>query len=84
MKNLNKLGMGLCWVTQGAITLGVMVIVPVGWFFFGWDGPATITQGESFLWKTVDVMLWMLSAMIAMFATSALSVIIERLNSDSE
>jgi hypothetical protein len=84
MKTLNKLGMGLCWVMQGVITLGVLVVIPVGWFFFNWDGPAEIILGKSFLSSIVDVMLWMLSAMVAMFATSALRIIIERLNVGSE
>ena len=75
---LNKLGVGFCRILQGSVTLGVMIVIPIGWFFFGWSGPVEAGLGRFFIWRVVDVVLWMLASMAAMFATSALEKMIER------
>jgi len=65
---------------QGIVTLGVIVLIPIGWFFFGWTGPVEAWLGPSFIWALADALLWGLTAMVAMFVTSALGKVIERLS----
>ena len=77
---MNKVGMGIFFILQGIITLGVMVVIPIGWFFFGWVGPVEALLGKFFLWSIADAVLWMLVAMVAMFCTAALGKVIERLS----
>ena len=60
--------------------MAVMVVVPIGWCLFGWTGPIEAGLGDSFIWRSADVMLWMLAGMAAMFATAALETLTGRLS----
>ena len=78
------LGVGICRFLQGIVTLGVMVVIPVGWFFFGWRGPVESALGSSFAWRVVDGVLWTIASMVAMFITVALERLVQRLSATSE
>jgi len=80
MRIAQTLGVGICRVLQGIVTLGVMVVIPIGWFFFGWNGPLAGWIGRGFIWRVGDCVLWMLSGIAAMFATTALETVIARLS----
>lgn len=45
---MNKVGVGFCFILQGIVTLGVMVVIPIGWFFFDWIGPVEALLGDFF------------------------------------
>ena len=57
-----------------------MVVVPFGWFQFGWTGPIEAELGASFVSRSGDVTLWMFAAIVAMFATAALETLTGRLS----
>ena len=78
---LRMLGV-VCWVLQGIVTLGVQAVIPIGWLFFGWRGPVESVLGRAFVCQIADVLLWMVASMAAMFVTTALQRIMERLLAD--
>jgi len=77
---LRMIGVGCCRTFQGVVTLGVMVVVPLGWFRFGWTGPIEAELGHSFVSRSADVTLWMFAGLAAMFVTAVLETLTGRLS----
>jgi len=77
---LRMIGVGCCRTLQGFVTLGVMVVVPLGWFRFGWTGPIEAELGHSFVSRSADVTLWMFAGLAAMFVTAVLETLTGRLS----
>ena len=69
MAILKQIGIAACFLMQGVVTLGVMVVIPVAWFFFGWSGPVVRFMGNSFVWSVADALLWLFASFVAMFVT---------------
>ena len=77
---LRMIGVGCCRTLQGVVSLGVMVVVPLGWFRFGWTGPIEAELGHSFVSRSADVTLWMFAGLAAMFVTAVLETLTGRLS----
>lgn len=77
---LRMIGVGCCRTLQGVVTLGVMVVVPLGWFRFGWTGPIETELGHSFVSRSADVTLWMFASLAAMFVAAVLETLAGRLS----
>jgi len=77
---LRMIGVGCCRTLQGVVNLGVMVVVPLGWFRLGWTGPIEAELGHSFVSRSGDVTLWMFAGLAAMFVTAVLEILTGRLS----
>lgn len=84
MGALSKLSVIASRGVQLVVALGVMVVIPVGWFFFDWAGPLESGLGRSFVWRVGDVVLWTVGSIAAMFVNALLEQAVERLSAKSK